>query len=501
MKLPKGVKPLTPDRISKYAKGDISAFLEEQYVPPETRRTIELEWWQKEWILDPIFHTMKAPGKRQFNVALCGIPKKNGKSSLAAGIAVYELLCGVPAGEVIIAANDKDQASMIIYTKMRQSIALNPNLKRAARLLKSRIEVPSTGTIGRCIAHNHETAAGLNPTLTIFDELWGFTERKFYDELTVVPTRQNPLVLIVTYAGFEKEGLLWDLYCDGMEGETLIDTGNPEVFIKQGKRDKGLFMFWSHDNLASWVTEEYLDGQRARLPASVFARLHKNQWVSSGDRFITDADIDRLYSYGWVPQFGLVPDVRHVVSTDLGLSADRTCRCVGHYNRSDGRIYVDSLRLWEGSREHHVNLREVESDIERSCSAFATSYVVVDPWQMENTIQRLHGRYHVVPFSPQADTYRMSQIFTNLLLTGRLVCYPFEPLTTELKQTITRQTQRGWRIDHDKGGHNDVISAIGMMCLEAIRDEFGDDGVSLMLEGRDDARKLLPDDLPGMKKF
>jgi phage terminase large subunit-like protein len=157
---------------ANYAKDPIS-FLEDHYILPETMHTIKLQPWQKDYVLGPLFYDLDDKGKRKYNIAVIGHPKKGGKSAFAAGIGVYFCFCDEPFGEIIVASNSRDQASMIIYTKMRRSIMLDPALKKACvPMRKEKIEVHSTGTTARCIAQNYETAAGLNPNLTIFDELW-----------------------------------------------------------------------------------------------------------------------------------------------------------------------------------------------------------------------------------------------------------------------------------------------------------------------------------------
>lgn len=467
---------ISDERAAQYANDKV-LFLQDQYIIPETRKLIVLEPWQTEWILKPLFETFRPDGRRWYNVALIGLPKKNGKSALGAGIGVLFLYTEDLLGEIIIAANSKDQSSMIIYNKMRRSIAANASLKKGTALLKDRIEVNSTGTTARVIAHQYESAAGLNPNLTIFDELWGFGDRRFYDELTVVPTRPNPLIVIVTYAGYQQNGLLWDLYSDGMEGEVILDTGDPEVEVRRGRKDPHMFMIWSHRNLASWITEEYIDNQRRRLPPDVFARLHENRWVSSSSQFVTEDDIDGLHARPWLLQTMPNTDrlVNYIVASDLGLSHDRTARVVGHFDPVDQNIYIDNIRLWQGTPEEHVPIDEVEQDIQDCIMHFKARKVVIDPWQMEYVIQRLKGKFGtaIVPFNFSTDMQHLSQIFVSMLRSKRIVSYNEPVLDAELRNTLIKQTMAGWRLDHAGKRRNDVIIATGMMMVEALKEQLG----------------------------
>lgn len=471
-------KEQTIERLRRYRR-DIVAFTEDQFIVPETRRLIKLEDWQKELILKPLFYDVDENGKRKYDIALIGVPKKNGKSTLAAVIGVYTLYCGDPMGEIIVAANDKDQASMIIYSKIRAAVNLNPVLKQGVTPLKTMIEVKSTGTTCRCIAHQYESAAGLNPNLTLFDELWGFSDRKFYDELTLTPARENPLVVIVTYAGYVKDGLLWDLYQDGMLGDTLLEVPGKEIYIKRGRGDKSMFFFWSHENLASWVTSDYLEKQKHRMPANVYARFHENRWAPATAGFLTRQDIARCLDEAWTMQLAPVREkgFRYIVAIDLGLTRDRTARAVVHFDPSDQRVYLDNLRVWEGSAQEPVSIFEVEQDLLHVIERFGCNLLVVDPWQMQATMQKLKGLVNVKSFNFASDMTRLSETMLSLVRNRKVCLYQDNRLLDELESIYAKQTARGWRIDHVSGQKNDCVIALGMAACEAIQQALSLPGV------------------------
>lgn len=447
---------ITDEKLDQY-NHDIIAFLEEQYIVPETGRLIVIEDWQKELILRPLFYDLTEEGRRKYTLALIGLCKKNGKSTLAAGIGLWFCFAGQPHGEIIIAANNLDQASLIIYNKIRDAFKLNPDLLRSARLLKSGIEMKATGTVCRPIAHKYQTAAGVNPTLVIFDELWGFEGREFYDELTESPARVDPLSLIVTYAGYDKKSLLYEIYKTGKE-----------------RRDPKMFYFWANRNYASWVTQDYLDSQKRRLPPNSYARFHENRWASAEGTFVTDDDIERLHATPWVVQYGPNKDrlLTYVAACDLGLSHDRTARCVGHFDPQDGKVYIDNLRWWEGSKKAHIDIEHVENDLKEVAATFKTRTLVIDPWQMEYVMQRLKQYFSIEPFNFNTDMMFMSQTLITMLRNGTLVAYNSPELDTELKEIVAKQTGQGWKIDHVRGKRNDLVIAVGMMAVTAITGAF-----------------------------
>ena len=90
--------------------------------------------WQEQIVRD-VFGILKPNGKRQFNTAYIEIPKKNGKSELAAAIALFLLFGdGEPSAEVYGAAADRQQAS-IVFDVANQMLQMNPALMRRAKIL------------------------------------------------------------------------------------------------------------------------------------------------------------------------------------------------------------------------------------------------------------------------------------------------------------------------------------------------------------------------------
>ena len=445
---------IDPAKLKQYFTDPI-LFLEEQYILPETGKRIRLEQWQKDLIFKPLFYDLLPDGRRKYDFALVGLPKKHGKSTIAAGIGLWSLFAGEKHGEIIVAANDYDQASMIIYNKIKQAVEANPLLQESVWITKRSLEMKATGTVCRPLAHQYETAAGVNPTLVLFDELWGFPSREFYDELTLSPARKNPLNLIVTYAGYDKKSLLGEIYDMGKSGE-----------------DPKMYFLWVHDTLASWVTQEYLDGQRRRLPRNSYMRFHENRWSSGIEGgIITQADVDKCLAIPWKMQHG--PDITapfdYVLVTDLGLRHDRTVRMVMHFNPLDGKAYLDSMRIWEGTEKDPVDIGEVERDLYECANRFRVSILVCDPWQMEYIMQRLGKVFNVKPFNFSADSQAMSQALVTMVRAGRVVLYTEPTLIDELLNMMAKQTPKGWRIEHKRDQKNDCVVTLGMGVLELLK--------------------------------
>jgi hypothetical protein len=169
----------------------------------------------------------------------------------------------------------------------------NPELEREAEVQTKTIFL-ANGTTITAISGDYQGAAGSNHGLVSYDELWGYTSEssiRLWEELTPVPTRKNSIRFISTYAGFEGESkLLWDLYRQAVtkdehpegQGERL----HPDLPI-YANREARLFAYWDHQPRMPWQTQAYYDSQKKTLRPGTYLRLHRNQWATAEEAFIT----------------------------------------------------------------------------------------------------------------------------------------------------------------------------------------------------------------------
>src|SRR5579875_1566235 len=129
--------------------------------------------WQREEIVRPLFGTLNRDGTRQYRTAYVEVPRKNGKSELAAAIALYLLFADKEQGaEIYGAACDKEQAS-IVFNVAAQMVRQSPILSKRCKVIDSskRIVVHSTGSFYRAIPADAAGSHGFNAHGIIFDEL------------------------------------------------------------------------------------------------------------------------------------------------------------------------------------------------------------------------------------------------------------------------------------------------------------------------------------------
>lgn len=162
-----------------------------------------LQLWEAEIIQD-VYGTLNDKGYRQYSYAYLEIPKKNGKTTLIAGLGLYHLMCDGPGGQIYCCAADREQASLV-YHAMRQMIDQDEDLQAALNIKDSSkyIENVETGTFLKVLSAEAYTKHGLNPTVVIFDELHAQPNRDLWDVMTFGSgsARKETLYWIITTAG------------------------------------------------------------------------------------------------------------------------------------------------------------------------------------------------------------------------------------------------------------------------------------------------------------
>lgn len=456
------IKLITREKLIEYKK-DIVVFLQEQYIL-ENGKPIVLEEFQKK-ILRDIFQTKNKNGFRKYNLALLGMCKKNGKSTIASGVALYMLFADVPNAEVYSVAGDKDQAK-IIFQMTKKAIERNPILFDSVKIYKDEIIVPSTNSIYKVLSADAPTAHGLNPSCVIFDELWNQPSRDLYDALTQSPVREEPLTFIVTYAGTDQTSLLFELYQTGMR-----------------KQDPKMYFFWSEKNLAKWITREYLEQQRMRLPAGVYQRLHENKWVEGQNAFITRAEVEACKDYTLKPQLSGKENVKYYLAVDLGLVRDRTVLTICHKDSKDNLIYLDYIKTYQGSKQSPVLIADIENDIIWANQNFNIRKTILDIWQMKNSAQKLkRAGIRIEEFTFTSSTIqKLSQNLYYIFHNGLIRIFPYKLLEDELLSLNAEEKSYGWRLDHKSGGYSDHVISLGMSSMYAVQDEKS--GIGIIITG------------------
>jgi phage terminase large subunit-like protein len=170
--------------------------------------------WQWEDVILPLFGTLKEDGLRQYRYCYLEIPKKSGKSPLAAALGIYGLCAdGEASPEVYIAAADREQAGYV-FRYAAQMVRENPILTKRLKIVDSRRRIINPGNNGfmQVLSSESYTKHGINPSILIFDELHAQSSDELWNTLTSGTdyAREQQIVLAMSTAGiYRKESIWW----------------------------------------------------------------------------------------------------------------------------------------------------------------------------------------------------------------------------------------------------------------------------------------------------
>jgi len=140
-------------------------------------------------------------GRRLARRYLIGVARKNGKTAMAAVIALYALLVEVDGAEVYSCAADREQAKLA-FNAAKRMVEMDPGLSKMLKSYRSVIEFPETGSTYTALSSESFTKEGLSPSAIIFDELHALPDRELYDVMSLaMGARVDPLMVIITTAG------------------------------------------------------------------------------------------------------------------------------------------------------------------------------------------------------------------------------------------------------------------------------------------------------------
>ena len=260
--------------------------------------TLSLLDWQRQMI-ETVYGTLRDDGQRRYRTAYVEVPRKNGKSSLAAALALYHLVADNEAGaEVYLGAVDRDQASIVFgiaADMVRQHSALSKRLQIVPST--RRIVDAKSSSVLRVIASDAAGSHGFNASCVIADEVHAWPSRELWDVLqTSMGARRQPLMIGITTAGFESNTLGGQLheYAERVRDGVVDDASFlPIMYGAEPDEPWDDPVVWRKANpsLGVTITEEYLASECARAKAvpayeSAFRRLHLCQWVNQETRYL-----------------------------------------------------------------------------------------------------------------------------------------------------------------------------------------------------------------------
>ncbi|WP_458096235.1 terminase large subunit [Roseomonas sp. WA12] len=461
--------------------------------------------WQRT-IIEDIYRTDDT-GRRVVRQALITMGRKNGKTALAAALALAHL-CGPEAeqrGQVFSAAADRGQAALI-FAEMRAFILADPALSAriVIREFKKELEDEITGSIYLPLSSDARKAHGLSSSFYVCDELAQWPSRVLLDNLrTGTGARAEPLGIVVStmsadpfhvmtelanYAQQVRDGLVEDATFAG-HVFTSPQTDDPWDEATWAKANPALGDFRSLEEMRS----EASVAQRIPAREAVFRNLYLNQPVEADERLIHARDWDPL---GEPFDVAALRGQRCIAGLDLGSASDLTGLALyfpdsGHVlawgflpaEQLDQKERADRApyRLWRdqgciiSTPGRAINKAFVAAKLRELAADYDLQSVAFDRWMFKDLEVICDSEGIWLPFEPHGQGFKdmgpSVEQFERLVLEGKLQ-HGGNPLLTWCLSNITVNTDPAGARKPAKDrsrGRIDPLVALIMACGQSAR--------------------------------
>lgn len=321
------------------------------------------------------------------------IPKKNGKSTLLAALALYHLIV-TPDAECVIGAASRDQAT-ILYDQAAGFIRRSPGLRARIDVKRGYREIRSRRDSGRVrvLAADVDTADGVIPTLALVDELHRHKSAGLYGVFRDGLGPRGGQMITISTAGEHEMSALGQMRAAAL---ALPDVKRVGALVRATSRDGAYAMYeWAlskdddlddmrivkRANPASWQTLEALAARHdspSMLPWQ-WARFACGVWVGSEDWWISGEDWHKL-----AVDDELADGDRVTLGFDGSRVGDATALVACRLD--DGLI--QPLAVWEAPEsvpKWEVPANEVDAELAAAMERFTVVRAYFDPplWRSE----------------------------------------------------------------------------------------------------------------------
>ncbi len=377
--------------------------------------------WQEKIIRD-VFGTVNKDGTRQYRTVYIEIPRKNGKSEIAAAIALYLLFAdNEPGAEIYSAAGDRDQASLV-FNAASPMVNSAKALRKRSKIIDSqkRIVIHSKNSFYRVISAESKTKHGFNAHGVIFDELHVQPNRDLWDVLTTSGgTREQPLIVAITTAGFDRHSVCWEQH----EYAKLI--------IREPKKDPTFYgVIYAAEEGDDWTDEEVwkkanpalgdfrsieemrvLFNKAKEVPAlqNTFKRLYLDIWTSQKTRWMNIEKWDACNGYVGLTKLkgrncygGLdLSSTTDIAALVLVFPIDGVLKVLAEFfipeDNIEARVKKDRVdyRVWvqqgfmKTTPGNVIDYQFIEDTIDSYAKRYDIDEMAYDPWNATMLTQRL----------------------------------------------------------------------------------------------------------------
>ncbi|MEN3158285.1 terminase TerL endonuclease subunit [Alkalimonas sp. NCh-2] len=393
------------------------------------KQLIKLEAWQKLIICCVFGWLHKKTNLRRFTEAYCEIPRKNGKTVIAAGIGLYMLVADGEFGAEVYCGATTEKQAWEVFRPAKLMLEKTPDLTTLAgiEVMAKNISIPSDGSRFEPLIGN--PGDGSSPSCSLIDEYHEHDKPDLYETmLTGMGSREHPLMFIITTAGFNLAGPCYD---KRRQVQQMLDgvMPNEELFgiiygidVDDDWQDPAVLKK-ANPNFGISVSEDYLLKQQQdaiRYPSRTnsFLTKHLNVWVSARSTWLNMAD--------WHKCADIALSLEQFVGKSCWLSVDlasKTDICsLGFLFKEmleSGRIrwtYFTRSYLPEGALQRAGNNRAAYETWVNSGHLVLMDGDEIDFDQIRDDIKDLSSKFDIVelPYDP----WRATQLAHQLMKDG-----------------------------------------------------------------------------------
>ena len=403
------------ERFCKHSKGEWAG------------RGISLELFQKAYIQALFGFIDRETGCRQYRESFFLVGRKNGKSTLLAGLALYMLTSDGEGGAEVYSTATKYAQARLLFDEAHNMIKQSPALSKHFRKRKNDLYYEPAMSKFQPLARNSDTLDGLNASFVIMDELHGVKDRNLYEVMRQsMAARRQPLLIMITTAGTVRECIFDDMYsyAAGVADGGITDEHFLPVLYELDDRSE-----WTDP--AAWIKANPALGSIKKIDdlTAKVERAKQNRNELSGV-LCKEFNVRETVKTAWLS----FDDINNestfdleafrggycIGGVDLSITTDLTCASLLFMRRGDDHKYITQMywlpadRLQERVQQDKIPYDKwFERGLLRLCAGNSINYSDVTAWFCE-VVQK----YDLFPAWVYYDSYSARYFVEEMQMLG-----------------------------------------------------------------------------------
>lgn len=390
-------------------------------------RPVRLELFQKAFIQALFGFIDPETGLRRYREAFFLVGRKNGKSTLLAGLALYMLIADGEGGAEVYSTATKYAQARLLFDECHNMVKQSPELSKHIKKRKTDLYYIPTMSKLQPLSRNSDSLDGLNASFVIMDELHGIKDRNLYEVMRQSQSaRRQPLLVMITTAGTVRECIFDDMYshaCDVADG-VITDNSFLPVLYELDRRTE-----WSDPS--AWIKANPSLGHIKKLDdLQLKVERAKQSPNDLSGVLCKEFNIRETIHSAWLSfdainntdTFDLEEfrDAYCIGGADLSITTDLTCASLLLMKRgSDKKYVVQMYWLPADNLQERVTQDKIPYDkwaargLLRLCAGNSINYSDVTAWFVETVKQ-----YDLFPAWVYYDSYSARYFVEEMQMQG-----------------------------------------------------------------------------------